>query len=79
MKKYLFNRYKVINLALLIITITAYVFLERNMSEDFLLMDCTDWGDEKVAHYLEANKVLGFLESGAQWIEKHATRFVPRS
>ncbi len=51
----------------------------RNMSEDFLLMDCTDWGDEKVAHYLEANKVLGFLESGAQWIEKHATRFVPRS
>jgi len=51
----------------------------RKMSEDFLLMECTNWRGEKAAHYLEANKVLGFLESGVQRIEKHATRFVPKA
>src|SRR5690606_3819860 len=42
----------------------------HKMSEDFLLMDCTEWTEAKEAQYLEANKVFGFLESGAQRIEK---------
>ncbi len=53
MKKYLFNRYKVINLALLIITITAYVFLERNMSEDFCISDCSRELKRGIIHPLQ--------------------------
>lgn len=51
----------------------------REISEDFILMDCTDWTDERVAHYEEANKVLCFLGDGARRIERKATRFVPKS
>lgn len=51
----------------------------REMSEDFILMDCTNWTKERAAHYEEANKVLGFLGDGARRTEKKATRFVPKS
>ena len=50
----------------------------RETSEDFILMDCTNWTEERAVLYEEANKVLGFLGDGARRTENMATRFVPK-
>jgi hypothetical protein len=45
------------------IAIDAPKFSERN-SEDFILMDCTDWPADKKEHYEKANEPLGFFKTG---------------
>ena len=39
-------------------------YAETN-SEDFILMDCTDWTDGQREHYEKANEGLGFFKTGA--------------
>lgn len=48
-----------------------------DIAEDLLLMDCSNWNEEKATYYADLNKELGFFESGAQQTQKSATRFVP--
>lgn len=45
------------------IAIDAPKYAETN-SEDFILMDCTDWPDEQREHYEKANEGLGFFTTG---------------
>jgi hypothetical protein len=45
------------------IIIDAPKYAEKN-SEDFILMDCTDWPDERREHYKKANDGFGFFETG---------------
>jgi len=45
------------------IAIDAPKYAERN-SEDFILMDCTAWTDERREHYKKANDGFGFFETG---------------
>jgi hypothetical protein len=45
------------------ITIDAPKYAKTN-SEDFILMDCTDWPDEQREHYEKANEGLGFFKTG---------------
>lgn len=47
------------------------------LAEDFLLMDCSQWDEEHRKRYEELNQGFAFFESGAQQIQKSATRFVP--
>jgi SEC-C motif-containing protein len=46
------------------IAIDAPKFSETN-SEDFILMDCTDWSEDQKEHYERANEGLGFFKTGA--------------
>ena len=46
------------------IAIDAPKFSETN-SEDFILMDCTDWSEDQKEHYERANEGLGFYKTGA--------------
>jgi len=45
------------------IAIDAPKYAETN-SEDFILMDCTDWTDEQREHYEKANEGFGFFKIG---------------
>lgn len=45
------------------IAIDAPKYAETN-SEDFILMDCTDWPDNHREHYERANEGLGFFKTG---------------
>ncbi len=46
------------------IAIDAPKYAETN-SEDFILMDCADWPDERREDYEKANEKLGFFKTGA--------------
>lgn len=46
------------------IAIDAPKYSEAN-SEDFILMDCTDWSDKEKDHYEKLNEGLGFFKTGA--------------
>lgn len=46
------------------IAIDAPKYAETN-SEDFILMDCSDWPDNLREHYEKANEGLGFFKTGA--------------
>ena len=56
------------------IAIDAPKYAETN-SEDFILMDCTDWADERRDHYEKANEELGFFKTGV--IEKRTVTEFP--
>ena len=58
------------------IAIDAPKFHEEN-SEDFILMDCTDWSIAVRDHYDKANADLKFFNSGAVRTERTVSRFVP--
>ena len=45
------------------IAINASKFTDTN-SEDFLLMDCSEWTKERQQHYQERNSELGFFQTG---------------
>ena len=45
------------------IAIDAPKFSRQN-SEDFILLDCTNWSDKEREHYESANTGFGFFESG---------------
>jgi len=45
------------------IAIDAPKYAETN-SEDFILLDCTDWPDEQREHYKKSNEALGFFKTG---------------
>ena len=49
------------------------------VSEDFLLMECSEWTDEQCAHYTALNKDLAFFESDLRLSEQKVSRFVPRN
>ncbi|MEH0021584.1 MAG: SEC-C metal-binding domain-containing protein [Desulfobacter sp.] len=46
------------------IAMDAPKYAETN-SEDFILMDCSNWTDEERDHYEKANEGLGFFKTGA--------------
>src|SRR5262249_17521453 len=48
------------------------------VSEDFLLMECSEWTDEQRAHYTALNKYLGFFQSDLRPVEQKVRRFVRR-
>ena len=56
------------------IAIDAPKYAETN-SEDFILMDCTDWTDEQRGHYKKANEGLGFFKTGV--VEKRTVTEFP--
>ena len=56
------------------IAIDAPKYAETN-SEDFILMDCTDWTDEQREHYEKANEGLGFFQTGV--VEKRTVTEFP--
>ena len=56
------------------IAIDAPKYAETN-SEDFILMDCTDWLDEQRDHYEKANEGLGFFKTGV--VEKRTVTEFP--
>lgn len=60
------------------IAIDAPKFCEVN-SEDFALMDCSQWSEERAAYYEEANEPFGFFKSGYKSKNVKLTRFVPPS
>ena len=56
------------------IAIDAPKYAETN-SEDFILLDCSNWTDEERDHYVKANEGLGFFKTGA--IEKRTVTEFP--
>ena len=56
------------------IAIDAPKYAETN-SEDFILMDCTNWSDEEKEHYEKANEGLGFFKTGV--VEKRTVQEFP--
>ena len=57
------------------IAIDAPKFTQMN-SEDFVLMDCSDWPDDRREHYEKKNEMLGFFKSGKATLrEKKVTEF----
>ncbi len=44
-------------------------------SEDFILMDCSNWTEKERNHYEKANEGLGFFKTGA--IEKRTVTEFP--
>lgn len=58
------------------IAIDAPKFYQEN-SEDFILMECTDWTEEQRNHYQTANVNFGFFQGDVRRTERKATRFVP--
>lgn len=56
------------------IAIYAPKYTKRN-SEDFILMDCTNWTDELREHYEKANEVIGFFKSDMLIQKKRVTEF----
>lgn len=60
------------------IAIYAPKFIQTN-SEDFILMDCTDWTDDLREHYKKANELLGFFESNSLTMQKKTVTEFPIS
>ena len=56
------------------IAIDAPKYAETN-SEDFILMDCSNWTDEERDHYEKANEGLGFFKTGT--VEKRTVTEFP--
>ena len=56
------------------IAIDAPKYAETN-SENFILMDCTDWTDEQREHYENANEGLGFFQTSV--VEKRTVTEFP--
>jgi len=56
------------------IAIDAPKYAETN-SEDFILLDCTDWADEQREHYRKSNEELGFFKTGV--VEKRTVTEFP--
>ena len=56
------------------IAIDAPKYAEKN-SEDFILLDCTDWPDEQREHYIMLNEELGFFKTGV--VEKRTVTEFP--
>ena len=57
------------------IAIDAPKYAEQN-TEDFILMDCTDWTDQQRKHYEKANEGFGFFKTGVLE-RKTVTEFPP--
>jgi hypothetical protein len=61
------------------IAIDAPKFTQRN-SEDFLLMDCSNWSDKLQAHYEGANEGINFFKTaGLRRYERKLTEFPTES
>ena len=58
------------------IAIDAPKFSKRN-SEDFLLMECADWPEDRKAHYERANEGFGFFQAKSQTIEMRSPKEFP--
>ena len=56
------------------IAIDAPKYAKTN-SEDFILLDCTDWPDEQREHYKKLNEELGFFKTGV--VEKRTVTEFP--
>jgi hypothetical protein len=69
------NRFPELNM-IVGIAIDAPKFSTRN-SEDFLLMECADWPDDRKAHYEEINQGFGFFKSKNQTLEMRKVKNFP--
>lgn len=58
------------------IAIDAPKFAKTN-SEDLILLDCSNWTDEKRKHYEKANEVIGFYKSNKLTIQKKSITEFP--
>jgi hypothetical protein len=58
------------------IAIDAPKYSKRN-AEDFILMDCSHWPDDRKAEYEKANEAFGFFNSANLTIEKRSVQNFP--
>ena len=58
------------------IAIDAPKYTQTN-SEDFILMDCSDWTDDLREHYIKANDGIGFFESDSLTMQKKTVTEFP--